>query len=309
MSLFGRFKSAGPTGFGWKSTADDVLEGLDLTDRHMLVTGCNSGIGFETMRALAEHGASVFGAARTEEKAAEACADVDGEAEPVVCELAEPDSVRRCAAEVAGRDVALDAIICNAGIMALPELEQVHGFEKQFFVNHIGHFILVTELLDHLADDARIVAVSSEGHRAAPREGIEFDNLSGEEGYSAWRAYGHSKLANILMVKELAGWFEEEDTDRVAIAVHPGEIDTNLTRHMNVLLRAAWSALSPLLLKSAAQGAATQTFAAAHPAAADLNGAYLDDCNVAEPTKQAQDPGLAERLWEASEQIVESLKQ
>ncbi|MFW5968803.1 MAG: SDR family NAD(P)-dependent oxidoreductase [Persicimonas sp.] len=103
MSLFGRFKSAGPTGFGWQSTADDVLEGLDLSGRHMLVTGCNSGIGFETMRSLTEQGATVYGAARTEEKASDACARVDGEAMPIVCELGEPDSVRACAKEIAER--------------------------------------------------------------------------------------------------------------------------------------------------------------------------------------------------------------
>lgn len=307
IALIGWFKGTGPNGFGWASTAEEVTEGVDLSGTHMLITGCNSGIGKETMRVLAMRGATVFGAARTERKATDACESVDGDTRPVACELSDPASVRQCADEVASHDDPLDAVICNAGIMALPELEQVHGYEKQFFVNHIGHFILVTELLDALADDGRVVMLSSDAHQRAPEAGIEFDNLSGERDYGAWKAYGQSKLANLLFARELARRFDDDETDRTANAVHPGVINTNLARNLHPLLQGAMSLVEPLLFKSVEQGAATETYVAAHPDADRHNGEYFADCNVEESSEAGRDMDLAERLWEESERIVQSL--
>jgi len=304
IGLIGWFKGTGPSGFGWTSTAEEVTEGLDLGDKRMLITGCNSGIGKESVRVLAMRGATVFGAARNERKATEACESVDGDTRPIVCELSDPESVRGCAEEVASEDAPLDAVICNAGIMALPELEQVHGYEKQFFVNHIGHFILVTELLETLADDGRVVMLSSHAHHRAPDEGIQFDNLSGERGYDDWTAYGQSKLANVLFARELARRFERRETDRVANAVHPGVINTNLARHLHPLLQGAMKLIEPLVFKSIAQGAATQTHVAAHPDAAEHNGEYFADCNVETSSEAGRDMELAERLWKESERIV-----
>lgn len=307
MSLVGLFKGKGPSGYGWSTTAYEVVEDLDLSGRHVLLTGCNSGIGFETMKAIAERGATVFAAARTRQKAEDAGAKVDGETISVVCELSEPESVQACVAEVKEHGVELDAIICNAGIMALPNLELAHGYEKQFFTNHVGHFILVTGLLDTLSDTGRVVMVSSDAHRSSPKEGIQFDNLDGSKGYSAWRAYGQSKLANLLFAKELGRRFAEDDTSRVANAVHPGVIATNLTRHMNPILRTAWNMAEPLFLKSSEQGAATQTWAAVHPDTAAINGEYMEDCNVSDPAGRAKKPELARRLWEETERIVDEI--
>jgi WW domain-containing oxidoreductase len=307
MSLVALFKGTGSNGFGYGSTAEEVTEGLDLSGKRMLVTGSNSGIGHETLRVLAARGATVYAAARSQQKAEKACREVGGDAIPIVCELGEPDSVRQCVQEVSEDDEPLDAIICNAGIMALPELEQIHGYEKQFFVNHIGHFILVNGLLDRLADDGRVVMLSSEAHRNAPKSGIEFDNLSGERDYSPWAAYGQSKLANLLVARKLAKKFEADGTDRVANAVHPGVIDTNLGRHMNAMLRAALSVFKPLFLKSIPQGAATQTYVAAHPDAGKVNGEYFSDCNPAETTDNGRDMQLADKLWERTEEIVAEL--
>ena len=146
MSIYGWFASKGKTGFGYNSTAEEVTEGVSLDGKTMLVTGCNSGLGLEAMRVLAMRGARVVGTARTVEKAKEACDGVKGETIPLACELSDPASVRACVAEVKKRELKLDAIICNAGIMALPKLEKAHGYELQFFTNHIGHFILVTGL-------------------------------------------------------------------------------------------------------------------------------------------------------------------
>ena len=308
MSLYAMFKGTGPSGFGYGSTAEDVTEGLDLSGRRILVTGCNSGIGNETMRVLTKRGATVVGAARTQQKASRACAEVDGDAVPVACELSEPASVQSCVQAVRDQDQELDAIICNAGIMALPNLEQKYGYELQFLTNHVGHFILVTGLLDRLADAARVVMLSSAAHTNTPSEGIDFENLSGEQGYDPWKAYGQSKLANLLFAKELARRFEDSDSQRVANAVHPGVIHTNLGRNMNILLRAGFALAGPLVCKSTEQGAATQVWAAVHPDAADLNGEYLADCNVARPRRKAQDAELARRLWEETEAIVDELR-
>jgi WW domain-containing oxidoreductase len=183
MSLYALLQSKGPSGFSYGSTAEEVTAGLSLAGKTILVTGCNSGLGLETLRVLALRGAHVIGTARNEDKARQACQSISGKTTGLACELAEPASVRACVAAVKRLDLRLDAIICNAGIMALPKLRQAFGYELQFFTNHIGHFILVTGLLETLAEDGRVVMVSSMGHRSAPAQGIEFDNLSGEKGY------------------------------------------------------------------------------------------------------------------------------
>ncbi|MEM9074183.1 MAG: SDR family NAD(P)-dependent oxidoreductase, partial [Myxococcota bacterium] len=141
MSLYARFQRPGPSGFGYGSTTDEVCRGLDLKGRRIVLTGSNSGLGLETLRVLTHHGATVLAAARTKAKAEDACAGFGENAVPVVCELSDPASVRSCVEDVSGRG-GVDAIICNAGIMALPKLEQCFGIEKQFFTNHVGHFML-----------------------------------------------------------------------------------------------------------------------------------------------------------------------
>lgn len=308
MSIVGWFKEEGESGFGFDSTADEVSEGLDLSGKTVVITGCNSGIGFECARVSAMRGATVFALARSEEKAHRTCEELPGEAVPFVCDLAEPAVIRDCVERIAGRDEALDAVVANAGIMALPELNQVHGYERQFFVNHVGHFMLVTGLIDRIAEDGRVVVVSSDAHRAAPDDGIQFENLSGEDGYHYWRAYGQSKFANLLFARQLARRFDADPShERSAVAVHPGAIDTNLTRHLNTALQWAWSLASPLFLKTIPQGAATQTWAAVHPDAADLNGEYLADCNIEQPDSRADDPEKARRLWQVTEEIVDDV--
>jgi NAD(P)-dependent dehydrogenase (short-subunit alcohol dehydrogenase family) len=300
-SLYARLTRNGPSGFGYGSSAQDVVRELDLAGKTILLTGCNSGIGVEALRAFAGRGATVLGAARDEAKARAACADAPGSV-PVACELSEPSSVRACVASVKERAQPLHAIVCNAGIMALPKLSLKHGLELQFLTNHVGHFMLVTGLLDQLAPDGRVVVLSSDAHRAAPAGGIDFDNLAGERGYNGWQAYGRSKLANLLFAKQLARRFR--GSARVANAVHPGVISTNLDRHMNPLVGLGLALARPLALKTAAQGAATEVWAAVHPGAARLSGEYLSDCNVSQPRRKALDEELAQRLWARTEEIV-----
>jgi NAD(P)-dependent dehydrogenase (short-subunit alcohol dehydrogenase family) len=305
MSLYSRLAPNGPSGFGYGTTAEQATEGLSLSGKTLLVTGCNSGLGAEVLRVLVLRGACVLGTARTLDKAKLACAAVAGEALPFACELSDPASVRACVDAVKEAGKPLDAIICNAGVMALPTLHQAYGCELQFFANHIGHFMLVTGLLEQLAEAGRVVMLSSSAHRQAPKVGIEFDNLDGTKHYSGWAAYGQSKLANLLFAKQLARRFA--GSKRTANAVHPGVIRTGLQRHMNPVLAATLSVMGPLGLKSVQQGAATEVYAATHPQLAQVSGEFLANCNIAQPRADANDPELARKLWEVSEKIVANL--
>jgi WW domain-containing oxidoreductase len=257
------------------------------------------------MRVLALRGAVVVGTARTIEKAWQACSAMTGETMPLACELSDPKSVRKCVASVEAAGIRLDAMICNAGIMGLPNLQRAHGCELQFFTNHIGHFILVTGLLGQLTEAGRVVMLSSTAHTRAKAGGIEFDNLDGGKGYDPWRFYGQSKFANLLFAKELARRLA--GTQQTANAVHPGVIRTNLIRH-NPIMDMAAAVFSPLVLKSVAQGAATQVYVATNPGLAQVSGEYFADCNIATPRADALSVATAQRLWEVSEQIVSGLR-
>ncbi len=302
MSLYGLLKGTGPSGFGYETTAETVTAGLDLREKTYLLTGCNGGLGLESLRILGLRGAHILATARSEEKAGDAIASAGADATPIVCDLAEPDSVRAAVETIRATGRTLDGILCNAGIMALPRLEQKCGYELQFFTNHIGHFLLVTGLLDVLGDEARVTMTSSDAHKHAPRVGVELDNLSGESGYRPWRAYAQSKFANILFAKELSRRFAE--TRRTANAIHPGVIQTNLTRYMNPLAVMGLSLVGPIALKSRAQGAATQVYTTTHPDAGHISGEYLKDCNIAEARAPANDAALAASLWQISEEIA-----
>jgi NAD(P)-dependent dehydrogenase (short-subunit alcohol dehydrogenase family) len=305
MSLYEMFTSKGPSGFGYGSTAEQVTEGLNLEGKTILVTGCNSGLGLEAMRVLTLRGARVIGTARTVEKARAACDGVKGKTIPLACELSDPASVRACVESVKQQNLRLDAIICNAGIMALPRLEKAHGYELQFFTNHIGHFILVTGLLGQLTEAGRVVMLSSAAHTQAPKETIEFDNLDGSKGYGAWRNYGQSKMANVLFAKELARRLA--GTKKTANAVHPGVIQTNLWRHTSTLAGFFFGLVGALAMKDIPQGAATQVFVATSPTLAGVSGEYFADSNVAKSRADANDAAIARRLWEVSEKIVSEL--
>ena len=256
------------------------------------------------MRAMAAKGAHVIGAARNLEKAEEACASVEGRTTPVVCELTDFDTVVACSQTVAALDEPLDILICNAGIMALPERELVYGLEKQFVVNHLGHFLLTRRVMPQLeaSPEARVVVLSSIGYKQAPPEGIQFDNLDWAENYSPFTAYGQSKLANALFSRELAR--RMAGTTVYSNSVHPGFVATNLGRYIMGRPADPDEPLRPGF-KTPVQGAATQVYVATDPRLDGVSGYYFEDCNPVEPEgPHMQDDALAQKLWEVSDDLV-----
>lgn len=271
------------------STAEEVTAGFGLTGRIAVVTGCNSGIGFETARVLALRGAHVIGTARTLEKGREACARIVGRATPVVLELTDFRSVVDCAKRIRALAPRIDMLILNAGIV-LDRHETVYGLEKQFVVNHLGHFLLTNRVLDLVkgAPQGRVVTLGSGNHRDPPPGGIQFDNLSGEGWFRS--GYHHSKLANGLFSLELSKRLAP--TNATSNCVTPGPVRTNILRYA--------SSSTAHQTKSPEQGAATPCFVAAHPSLAKVTGEYFKDCSPAPQSDYQKDSAMARRLWEVS---------
>ena len=290
--------------FTSSSTAENVTEGLDLRGKTYAITGANSGLGYETMRVLTMRGAHVLAIARTQEKAEKACATIAGKTTPFFLDLADFDSVVSCAEKIQAMNIPLDGLICNAGIMSLPELQQVNGIEKQFVVNHLGHFILCNRLYTTVtaADQGRFVILSSGAYKSAPDEGIQFDNLSGERDYSPWQAYGHSKLANALFSRELAKRLS--NSTATSNSVHPGVINTNLGRNLPAWQRWGSKLVGWTFMKSIPEGAATQTYVATHPSLNKVRGYYFANCNPSNEGGYMEDDAMAAKLWQVSEELT-----
>jgi NAD(P)-dependent dehydrogenase (short-subunit alcohol dehydrogenase family) len=294
-------------------TTDDVLQGIDLSGKVVLITGGTTGLGKESARALGLAGATVIITARSEEKGQAAVAQLtelvpDGDFSFEVMELGSLDSVRAFADRfLASRD-RLDVLLANAGIMAVPYGKTDDGFELQFGTNHLGHFVLVNRLLPLLKASApsRIVNLSSAGHFAS---GIIWDDPNFETNdYSKMDAYGQSKTANILFTVELERRYG--DAGIHAWAVHPGMVMTDLARSFtkddfgDLASRAKKSGMKMPTLVNVDVGASTQVWACASAEALEKPGSYLADRAFAEPSDYANDPELAKRLWVLSEQLV-----
>jgi WW domain-containing oxidoreductase len=290
--------------FGSRSTADKVLAGIDLTGKQIVVTGCNSGIGFETMSALSANGAHVIGLARSLRDAEIACTKVGPSSTPVACDLSDLDSVAAAAAAIRALKAPLDSIVANAAIANLPALRIQHGVELQFMVNHIGHFALVNGLLELVRNGTgRIVMVSSSASiNQAPAEGIMFDNLDGLRFYKPSTFYGQSKLANALFARELSRRLSARG---IAVnSLHPGATrGTGLNRDAGLPLKMALSA-ARLFMRSPSRAAATQALLAASPSVAGITGQYWANCQIAAGNPLLEDADLAKRLWDVSEDIV-----
>ncbi|MGD8385465.1 MAG: SDR family NAD(P)-dependent oxidoreductase, partial [Lysobacterales bacterium] len=286
--------------YNGSSTAEEVTRDIDLTGRTALVTGCNSGIGYETMRVLALRGAHVYGTGRTLEKARDACASVAGKTTPLALELSDFDSCVACARAVAAFGRPLDILVANAGIGSFTDFGLVNGIEKIFVVNYLGHVVLVMNLLPTVraASHGRIVHVGSRmGYMADPEGGIDFDNLRGEGEYNATEAYGRSKLANALFSLKLSKMLDPADT--TSNAVHPGFVKTNIGRNATGVIGFLYNHAASILQKTPAEGAATQVYVATSPLLAGVSGAYFEDCNPVRITgpNHVFDAALADRLW------------
>jgi NAD(P)-dependent dehydrogenase (short-subunit alcohol dehydrogenase family) len=310
--------------FGAESTTDEVLEGVDLSGQRILVTGVSAGLGVETARVLAAHGAQVVGAARDLDKARRATAEVRAQAanggalELIELDLASLASVRDCADALVAAGQPFDLVIANAGVMACPKGTTADGFETQFGTNHLGHFVLVNRIASLFKPGARLVNLSSAGHRYSDvdLEDPNFDHTP----YAEFVAYGRSKTANILFAVE----FDRRHKPRGvrATAIHPGVIQTELARHMTAAVRqqmAASSGAAPgaapaLRFKTIPQGAATSVWSGIVAQADLVGGRYCEDCHVAELAEgvevrngvraYALDPDHAKALWAKSEAMV-----
>ncbi|TCM20342.1 NAD(P)-dependent dehydrogenase (short-subunit alcohol dehydrogenase family) [Novosphingobium sp. PhB165] len=314
--------------FGATSTTDDVLAGIDLSGKRVLVTGASAGIGVETCRTLVAHGADVVGAARDLKKAEAATQGVraaaegsKGSFELVELDLASLASVRSCADRLNADGGPFDIVIANAGVMAAPFGHTQDGFETQFGTNHLGHFLLVNRIASLLKPGGRLVNLSSAGHRYG---NVSLDDPGFEQTpYDPWVAYGRSKTANILFAVEFDR--RHRDSGIRATAVHPGVIwDTELSRYMTeedkeALVATIGAGLEaagqpPLVYKSIPQGAATSVWSAIVAEPSEIGGRYCEDCHVAEMQESeglrggvqpyALDPETAKALWAKSEELV-----
>ncbi|MER6423154.1 SDR family NAD(P)-dependent oxidoreductase [Streptomyces sp. NPDC001137] len=302
------------SGFGATSTADDVLEGVDLTGRLAVVTGGYSGLGLETTRALTKAGARVVVPARRRATAEEALAGLDG-VEVDELDLGDLESVRAFAERFLASGRNIDFMIDNAGIMACPETRVGPGWEAQFATNHLGHFALVNRLWPAIAPGARVVSVSSRAHHFS---GMRWDDVHWARGYDKWKAYGQAKTANVLFAVHLDQL--GRDAGVRAFSLHPGGILTPLQRHIPKaeMIERGWidedgNILNPEGFKTPPQGAATQVWAATSAQLDGLGGVYLEDCDIAELAVDgatsgvkdwAIDPEQAARLWELSAELT-----
>jgi NAD(P)-dependent dehydrogenase (short-subunit alcohol dehydrogenase family) len=317
--------------FDANSTTDEVLAGINLRGKRILVTGVSAGIGIETARALAAHGAYVVGTARDIAKAEAATAQVrkdsasgGGRFDIVALDLANLASVRRCASELLAKKELFDVVIANAGVMATPFGHTTDGFETQFGTNHLGHFVLVNRIASLIREGGRLVNLSSAGHRYANVD-LEDPNFE-RTPYHPFVAYGRSKTANILF----AVAFDQRHRGRGirAAAVHPGGIRTELGRHMDAAAlgqiidqlnkQLAAEGRPPFQYKSIPQGAATSVWTAILGSPEEIGGRYCENCHVGQVVADdvtisavsegvrsyALDARNAEALWKKSEELV-----
>jgi NAD(P)-dependent dehydrogenase (short-subunit alcohol dehydrogenase family) len=319
------------TSFGATSTTDDVLSGVNLKGKRILVTGVSAGLGVETARSLAAHGAQVVGTARDLNKAKAATEQVrkdaaanGGSFDLVELDLANLKSARACADRLLAKAEPLDVVIANAGVMATPFGHTADGFETQFGTNHLGHFVLVNRIASLIRDGGRLINLSSSGHRYA---NVDLDDPNFERTpYEPFVAYGRSKTANILF----AVAFDKRHRDRGvrAAAVHPGGIQTELARYLDasrmqkiveqINQQLAAEGKPAFKFKTVPQGAATSVWAAVVAPADEIGSRYCENCHVGQIVPDhvtitaisegvrgyAFDAENAEALWKKSEEMV-----
>ncbi|KAL5155281.1 Short-chain dehydrogenase TIC 32, chloroplastic [Glycine soja] len=318
---------AGPSGFGSASTAEQVTDGIDASNLTAIITGGASGIGLETARVLALRKVHVIIAVRNMVSAKEAKQQILEENESarvdvMKLDLCSVNSITSFVDNFIALDLPLNILINNAGVMFCPFKLSEDGIEMQFATNHLGHFHLTNLLLDKMQQTAkatgiegRIINLSSIAHNYTYRKGIRFNKINERKGYGNKKAYGQSKLANILHTNELSRRLQEEGVNITANSVHPGVIMTPLMRHSSYLMRM----LIPLkhkqttqvftfyIWKNVPQGAATTCYVALHPSVKGVTGKYFVDCNQCKPSSHAKNKQLAKKLWDFSNDLIKSI--
>ena len=313
------------SGFGAKSEPTEVLEGIDLNGKVALVTGGYSGIGLETTRALSDCGARVIVPARRRDIAIDELEGIINKEDILNLDLANPNSVYKFVEEFVDNGITLDILINNAAVMACPQMLTDNGWDLQFAVNHIGHFILTKGLLPSLlqSNESRVVTLSSTGHKLS---GIRWDDIHFKNDYDKWQSYGQSKTAASLLAIELDSRMKNEGIR--ALSVHPGGIFTPLQRHLQKeeMIALGWlnedgelSEMAAAGFKSATQGASTTLWCATSPMLSDIGGVYCENCDIAAKEDDgpnaryvgvadwAIDTEEASKLWEETERTLASL--
>ena len=304
--------------FGAKTTTDEVLDGIDLSGKSVLITGGTSGLGAETARAMANKGAEVTITARTKAKGQATVDQIKSSTGKTISvealELGSTQSIRAFAERINSGDGKIDILINNAGIMACPEGTTEDGFEMQFGTNHLGHFLMTCLIAPSFNDGGRVVVLSSSAHQMSD---VMFDDIDMKKGgYERWKSYGQSKTANALFAVGLNKRLSARSIE--VFSVHPGVIGTGLTKHLRIrdfLMFIPLMLIGAVKRKSVPAGAATQCFAATAPEIAGHGGSFLADCKIAEISPQkkrdmtvvwpyAIDPEAAERLWSLSEDML-----
>ncbi|KAI3447671.1 hypothetical protein Pfo_004336 [Paulownia fortunei] len=305
----------GPSGFGSASTAEQVTQGIDATNLTVIITGGARGIGLETARVLAMRNAHVIIGARNMEAANEAKQlilkdNINARVDVLKLDLASLKSIVAFADDFIALNLPLNILINNAGIMFCPYQLSEDGIEMQFATNHLGHFYLTNLLLDKMKDTAkstgiegRIVNLSSVAHLHTYEEGIVFEQINHKSRYDDKRAYGQSKLANLLHANELSRRLQTEGVNITVNSVHPGLIMTNLFKYSGVLMKIL-KLVTCMLWKNVPQGAATTCYVALHPSLKGVSGKYYVDCNEFKPSRFARSEVLAKKLWDFSYKLV-----
>ncbi|XP_009802403.1 short-chain dehydrogenase TIC 32, chloroplastic-like isoform X2 [Nicotiana tabacum] len=305
----------GPSGFSYSSTAEEVTHGIDGSGLTAIVTGASSGIGSETSRVLALRGVHVIMAVKNMAAGKDVKEAIVKEIPAAKVDVMELDlsslaSVRKFAANFLSSGLSLNMLINNAGVGGIPFMLSKDNIELQFATNHLGHFLLTNLLLDKMKETARttkregrIVNVSSRLHRLGYSKGIQFDKINDPKSYNIIGGYSQSKLANILHANELTRRLKEDGVEITANSLHPGEITTNIFRHMRVV-DGLVSTLGKFIFKNAQQGASTTCYLALHPQVKGVSGEYFQDNNLATPTAMAKDMDLAKKLWDFSMDLV-----
>lgn len=280
---------------------------MKMNNKLCVITGANSGIGFETAKELAKQGAFIVMVCRNEDKAEAAKQEILKEkagsgVKIIICDFSSQDEIRRAADEIKSNYQKIDILINNHGFVAAGYNETVEGLEETFGVNHIGYFLFTKLLLDTVkaAGTARIINVASEAHRSASK--FDINDLQLKSNFNMWKAYANSKLYNILFTVELADRLK--DTKVTANSLHPGVIASNFGSNSTTLVKIFWKLAGPFM-KSNKEGAQTTIYLATSDEVEEVNGAYFKDSKVVAPSNQAFDKKAAEQLWEKSEELCD----